>query len=147
MDPVKDAQETDSAAHRRRVIGHETYLWVVRDALSRMKIDRPSKVSDWPPKGSGRGGGDAVARSSALLQGLEVGRLAGHLPGLEQAAVSWQAGQHQPDALAALVVAHDVLVHSGGHQVHIVSPLEVELRFREGRGPPPPSWMRRRISG
>ncbi|GCA97394.1 hypothetical protein NCCNTM_10290 [Mycolicibacterium sp. NCC-Tsukiji] len=68
-------------------------------------------------------------------------------PGLEGAAVTWQAGQHQPDALAALVVAHDVLVHSAGRQVHIVSPLDVARRAREGTLPPPPAWMTRRIGG
>lgn len=50
--------------------------------------------------------------------GLETGttRIAGYLPSLESASVTWQAGQYQPDALAALVVAHDdVLVHSAGH--------------------------------
>ena len=98
-------------------------------------------------QGQRSGQGDAVARSSALLQALEVGtcRIAGHLPGLEGAAVTWQAGQHQPDALAAVVVAHDVLVHSAGHQAYIVSPLDVERRLREGRAEPPPIWMRRRI--
>jgi hypothetical protein len=127
----------------------ETYRRVVNDALRRAKLDRPVKVSTWPPKGCGRGHGDAVARSSALLQGLETGttRIAGHLPGLEGAAVTWQAGQHQPDALAALVVAHDVLVHSLGAQVHIVSPLDVARRAREGLIPPPPEWMRRRLGG
>jgi len=42
-----------------------------------------------------------MARSAALLQALEVGacRLAGHLPTLEDQAVAWQAGQHQPDVL------------------------------------------------
>lgn len=125
----------------------ETYRRVVNDALKRAKLDRPIRVTTWPPKGSGRGHGDAVARSAALLQGLEVGtcRIAGHLPELEQAAVTWQAGQHQPDALAAVVVAHDVLVHSAGHQVHFVSPLDVERRARRGELPPPPPWMRRRI--
>ncbi len=105
------------------------------------------KVTTWPPKGSGRGGGDAIARSAALLQGLETGttRIAGHLPDLEGAAVTWQAGQHQPDALAALVVAHDVLVHSVAQQVYMVSPLDTARRAREGKIPPPPTWMRRRI--
>ncbi|WP_083154215.1 terminase large subunit domain-containing protein [Mycobacterium persicum] len=125
----------------------ETYRRVVNDALKRAKLDRPIRVTTWPPKGSGRGHGDAVARSAALLQGLEVGtcRIAGHLPELEQAAVTWQAGQHQPDSLAAVVVAHDVLVHSAGHQVHFVSPLDAERRARRGDLPPPPAWMRRRI--
>jgi phage terminase large subunit-like protein len=127
----------------------ETYQRVVKDALRRAKLHRPIKVTTWPPKGSGRGGGDAMARSAALLQGLETGatRIAGHLPGLESAAVTWQAGQHQPDSLAALVVAHDVLVHSVGQGMHIVSPLDVERRAREGKLPPPPVWMRRRIGG
>ncbi len=60
-----------------------------------------------------------MARSSALLRGLEVGttRIAGHLPDLEGAAVTWQAGQHCPHALAALVVVRDVLVHSLGQQM------------------------------
>ena len=95
----------------------------------------PIRVTTWPPKGSGRGGGDALARSAALLQGLETGtaRIAGHLPDLEQAAVTWQAGQHQPDSLAALVVAHDVLVHSIGQQWGFSSPLDTERRAREGR--------------
>lgn len=90
-----------------------------------------------------------MAHSSALLQALEVGtaRIAGHLPGLEAAAVTWQAGQHQPDSLAAVVVAHDVLVHSAGHQFHIVSPLDLARRAREGTMPPPPGWMTRRIGG
>jgi hypothetical protein len=125
----------------------ETYKRVVHDALRRAKLNRPIRVSTWPPKGSGRGGGDAIARSAALLQGLETGttRIAGHLPDLEGAAITWQAGQHQPDALAAVVVAHDVLVHSAGHVVHIVSPLDVERRLREGKLPPPPEWMTGRI--
>lgn len=75
-----------------------------------------------------------MARSSALLQGLEVGiiRFAGHLPDLEQAAVTWQAGLHPPDALAATVAAHDVLVHSIGQQWGFASPLDPERRPREG---------------
>jgi hypothetical protein len=93
----------------------ETYMRVVREALSRARVDRPIVVSSWPPKGRSRVG-DAVARSASLLQGFEVGtvRIAGHLPEFEQAAVGWQSGQHQPDSLAALVVAHDVLVSGAG---------------------------------
>lgn len=103
----------------------ETYLRVVNEALRRVNTPHPIRVTAWPPKGFGRGGGDAVARSAALLQALEVGtcRIAGHLPDLESAAVSWQAGQHQPDALAALVVAHDVLVHAAAGQWTFVAPL------------------------
>lgn len=106
-----------------------TYERVVKDALRRAKLERPIKVTSWPPKGSGRGGGDAQARSAALMQGLEIGtcRIAGYLPALEDAAVTWQQGQHQPDALAALVVAHDLLVHGAGAQVNLASPLDLEF--------------------
>ncbi|CDM78539.1 terminase large subunit domain-containing protein [Mycobacterium marinum] len=127
----------------------ETYRRVVTDALRRAKLDRPVKVTTWPPKGSGRGGGDAMARSSALLQGLETGtaRIAGHLPDLEQSAVTWQAGQHQPDSLAALVVAHDVLVHAIGQQWGFSSPLDTERRMRESTITAMPEYLRRRIGG
>lgn len=137
----------------------ETYQRVVRDALARVKTDRRITVTAWPPKGSGRGGGDAVARSSALLQALEVGTcvLAGHFPRLEEAAVIWQSGQHQPDGVAALVVAHDVLAHAAGRSWQIASPLSgsvgggaaAGLQARMGRPAPVTSmeaWLRRRVS-
>lgn len=96
----------------------ETYLAVVRDRLRRAKIDRHIRVTSWPPRGSGRGGGDSVARSSAVVQALEIGtcRVVGNLADLEKSAADWQIGQHQPDALAALVVAFDVLSHAVGQQ-------------------------------
>ncbi|WP_349268964.1 hypothetical protein MPNTM1_04185 [Mycolicibacterium parafortuitum] len=101
-----------------------TYVKVVENALSRVRTPHPIRVTSWPPKGSGRGGGDSLARSAALIQGLEVGtvRMAGHLPELEDAAVGWQVGQHQPDQIAALVVAHDVLVHSLAGRVTFTNP-------------------------
>ncbi|WP_081345945.1 terminase large subunit domain-containing protein [Mycobacteroides chelonae] len=93
-----------------------TYVRVVKEALARAKPDRHISVTAWPPKGSGRGRGDAMARAASLLQSLETGscRLAGHHPEWEQQAVGWQAGQHQPDRVAALVIAHDVLIHAAG---------------------------------
>lgn len=89
----------------------ETYMRVVREALGRANLGRAVRVSAWPPKGRTRVG-DAVARSSSLIQDLEVGRcrVAGQLPGLEDAMVGWQSGQHQPDSMAALVIGHDTLV-------------------------------------
>lgn len=47
--------------------------------------------------------------------------------------MTWQAGQHQPDALAALVVAHDVLVHAAGRQWSFASPLDLERRVADRR--------------
>lgn len=127
----------------------ETYRRVVKDAIRRTQTPHPISVTSWPPKGSGRGGGDALARSAALLQGFETGtaRIAGHLPDLEQSAVTWQAGQHQPDSLAALVVAHDVLVHAIGQQWGFASPLGSERRAREGTITAMPEYLRRRIGG
>jgi phage terminase large subunit-like protein len=124
----------------------EGYLSVVNNALSRYRLTHSIKVSSWPPKGTDRGRGDAMARSAKLIQGLETGtvRLAGHLPALEAQAVTWQAGNHQPDCLAALTVAHDVLAHNVVY-VTIASPLDAARRAREGRMPAPPEWMRRRI--
>lgn len=126
-----------------------TYQAVVTDTIKRMRPDRPIRVSTWPPKASGRGKGDAEARSAALRQALEVGtcRVAGHLPSFEAQAVAWQSGQHQPDSLAAAVVAHDVLVHSIGAQWGLASPLDTERRAREGTITSLPAWMTRRISG
>ena len=112
-----------------------------------MRPDRPIRVSTWPPKASGRGKGDAEARSAALRQALEVGtcRVAGHLPSFEAQAVAWQSGQHQPDSLAATVVAHDVLVHSIGPQWGLSSPLDTERRAREGTITSIPAYLRRSI--
>lgn len=110
----------------------ETYIRVVKDALSRAKPDRPIMVTSWPPKASGRGGGDSLARSAGLIQALEIGtcRLAGYLPELEESAVTWQSGQHQPDSLAALVVAHDLLVHAAASRVSIIAP-DLTSRFSD----------------
>lgn len=111
-----------------------TYTRVVKEALARARPDRTVSVTPWPPKGSGRGRGDAVARAAALLQAAEVGtfRLAGHHPDWEAQAVGWQSGQHQPDRVAAAVVAHDVLVHAAGAQMRIVMPIG-RLDDRTGR--------------
>ena len=125
----------------------EGYLSVLTNAIRRYRLPHYVRVSSWPPKGSDRGRGDAMARSASLIQGLEVGtvRLVGQLPSIEAQAVLWQAGAHQPDCLAALTVAHDVLAHSAG-RVTIVSPWDTERRMRAGRSAPP-AWMRRSIGG
>jgi len=127
----------------------EGYLSVLNTTLRRYRLAHPIRVTSWPPKGdkSGRGRGDAMARSAKLIQGLETGtvRIAGHLDSLESQAVQWQAGQHQPDCLAALTIAHDVLTH-GGHLV-VASPFDAARRAREGRIGAAPEWMRRRLGG
>ena len=87
---------------------------------------QPIDVVPWPPRGSKRGGGDSHTRSTALLAQLENGRtcLAGHFPNWETRATGWQVGQHQPDGLSALVVAHDELIHAGGLEWDMALPFE-----------------------
>ncbi|MGP4054138.1 terminase large subunit domain-containing protein [Mycobacterium sp. 4D054] len=111
----------------------ETYVRVVNEALKRARTTRQIKVSSWPPKGSGRGGGDAIARASGLLQALETGtcRVVGHWPDFEEHAVQWQQGQHCPDEVSALVVAHDVLVHSLADRVTFTNPAAMDRRMRQ----------------
>ncbi|MBU8824134.1 terminase large subunit domain-containing protein [Mycolicibacterium goodii] len=107
----------------------ETYTRMVREALQRAvergELGWSIRVTAWPPKGRARVG-DAVARSGALLQALEVGtcRLAGHFPDFEAKAIGWQSGKHQPDSLAALVIGHDECVHSTGLEWDIAGPLD-----------------------
>lgn len=125
----------------------EGYLSVLNTAMRRYRLPHSIRVTSWPPKGdkSGRGRGDAMARSAKLIQGLETGsvRLAGRLDSFEAQAVTWQAGSHQPDCLAAAVICHDVLTHGSG--ITIVSPLDIERRVR--RGQHAPSWMTRSLGG
>ena len=116
------------------------------EALPKYRLRRPIRVTGWPPKGSDRGKGDAVARATGPLAALETGRcrIAGYLPDFERQAVTWQSGAHQPDRVAAAVVAYDVLSHSIGQQMHVVNMADIARRVRSGEAPPP-AWMRRRI--
>lgn len=100
-----------------------TYVRIVREALANTASAGHIRVAGWPPKGKPRKG-DAIARAQPLLQALETGRcvIAGNLPEFEAAAVQWQAGQHQPDQLAAAVIAFDVLGPVAGQQFTFVAP-------------------------
>jgi hypothetical protein len=114
-----------------------TYVRVIREELARRNPGRFIKVSGWPPKGSPRRG-NAEARAAMLLQALETGRcrIAGHLPGLEEAAVHWQAGgQHCPDQVSAMVIAHDLLAPIAGQRIEFAAPdLTARISDRPGIG-------------
>jgi hypothetical protein len=76
------------------------------DVYQRRNVLSSIRVKQW------RGTGDAVARSGLLRQAVEVGTCRAVVPELDtmiDQAVTWQAGQHQPDRVAAGVIAHDVL--------------------------------------
>ena len=129
----------------------ETYTRVVNEAIGRATasgtLNRTIKVSAWPPKGRARVG-DAVARSAALLQALEVGtcRLAGYFPEFETKATAWQIGQHQPDSFAALVIGHDVCINSAGLQWDLSAPGDEQPEQQPGSVTDMGDWMSRRAA-
>lgn len=109
----------------------------------------PFMVTQW----RGPSKADAVARSGGLSQALETGKcrtVEFALAVFEEMACDWQAGQHQPDRVAAGVICHDRLAALGGGQMTITGPLTTPPRGPGGPGggaaiPPPPDWMRRKI--
>ncbi|MCU1698977.1 MAG: hypothetical protein JWR34_5040 [Mycobacterium sp.] len=80
-------------------------------------------MSTWPPKDTPRRG-DALSRSQGLIAALETGkcRIAGQFDGLEADMLSWEAGQHQPDSVAAATIVFETLAASAGARVTIAAP-------------------------
>lgn len=98
-------------------------------------------VSPW------RGKGDAVARSALFRQATEVGtcRMVGdEMAEMESQAVLWQVGQHQPDRVAASVIAHDRLMALGGRKTTLGSPLKSANR-PTGANPGRAAWLSRKV--
>lgn len=94
------------------------------------------KVHPW------RGKGDAVARSALLRQAVEVGTcrvVTDEMTTLVEQAVTWQQGQHQPDRVAAAIIAHDRLVARGGRTSSLGNPA------RPATAAPAPAWITRKI--
>nr|MCH9728738.1 hypothetical protein [Actinomycetes bacterium] len=106
-----------------------TYVRLVTEALKRQAPPHHVTVSSWPPKGRARVG-DALARSAGMLAAMENGgcRIAGHLPDLEAAMTGWQPGAHQPDSVAAAVIAFDTLADAAGQRWQIAAPAGVTDR-------------------
>lgn len=116
---VEVAFEAYSTPTTYQRILRDTFTAMRREASSRRRngedlsaVDRriitsaapPFRIKPW------RGKGDAVARSASLRRDLEVGqaRVTGAaLAVLEEQAAEWQDGQHQPDRVAAAIIAHD----------------------------------------
>lgn len=105
------------------------------DAITRSKLQALlNRVIGW------RGTGDAVARSGLLRQAVEVGTcvVLGHeMAVLEDQAVNWTVGRHQPDRVAAAVIAHDRLMAMLGKQAQIGVP----IGSTAGRNP----WLGRKV--
>jgi hypothetical protein len=98
----------------------------------------PFTIKPW----RGANKADAVARAGGLSQSLETGRcrtVEGALAVFEEEAADWQAGQHQPDRVAAAIIVHDELMDLAGAQMHVAAPIN------RATAAPPPAWMRRKI--
>lgn len=111
-----------------------TYVRLLREAVARQGSEHQITVSTWPPKGQARKG-DALSRSQGLIAALETGRcrVAGQLPDLEADMLSWEAGQHQPDSVAAATIVFETLAASAAGQITIATPDSRRLGERSGR--------------
>jgi hypothetical protein len=131
-----------SAIHVEAFQSGVTYTRLISEAIARQAPPHRISVSAWPPRGSGRGRGDAMTRAAGMLAGLENGScvVGGHLPDLEADMTGWQAHQHCPDAVAAATICFDVLSHSAaGQGVTFIAPTAARLG---GGGGVPASRMR-----
>lgn len=107
-----------------------------RDTAAAIRRTYDLKVYPW------RGKGDAVARSALLRQAVEVGtcKVVGpEMTTLVEQAVTWQQGQHQPDRVAAAIIAHDRLIARGGRTGGLGDPT------RTTPTGPAPAWMTRKL--
>lgn len=91
-----------------------------------------------------RGGAkvDAIGRSALLRQSLETGRavtVEDKMDQLQAVACGWQIGQHQPDRVAAAIIAHDRLARNS--QMAIAAPPTGPTQTVST-----PEWLRRSIS-
>lgn len=96
----------------------------------------PFTIYQWRAKG------DAVGRSALMRQAFETRKcrtVEYKLGVFESQACDWQAGQHQPDRVAAALIAHDRLAALGGGRMTMAAP--VSTRPQQA-----PAWMRRRIT-
>jgi len=102
-----------------------------------LPVQMPFVIYKW----RGRGSVDAVGRSSLLRQAFETGkcRTVEHkLAVFEAEAADWQSGQHQPDRVAAALIAHDRLAALSAGQITMTAPFPI-------RPVDTPAWLKRRI--
>ncbi|URM86104.1 terminase [Gordonia phage BiggityBass] len=135
-----------------------TYVNVLKQALvdirreAKRKIARDIPLAAWERRSllqlpftihKWTGKGDATARSALLRQSLETKRaqVVEHrmVVAVDQA-VLWMPGQHQPDRVAAMIIAHDRLHKLGGGTTQMSTPVS-------SRPVEAPAWLRRRVSG
>ncbi|AHJ88504.1 terminase large subunit [Mycobacterium phage Julie1] len=138
----------------------KTYLQVVRKAYRAFHEEAVAKlkrgeqltpveqraIPDLPPfqivPWRGPSKADAVARSGALSQAFETKQcrtVEFALRVFEEQAADWQAGQHQPDRVAAGVIVYDKIMEMAGSKMTIASPAKAR------KNQAPPAWMTRKI--
>ncbi|WP_234802636.1 terminase large subunit domain-containing protein [Mycobacteroides salmoniphilum] len=105
-----------------------TYARLLREAVATSRAGHQITVTTWPPKGQARKG-DALSRAQGLIAALETGRcrIAGQLPDLEADMLSWEAGQHQPDSVAAATIVFETLAATAGARITFAAPLRGRL--------------------
>lgn len=108
-------------------------------ALGRGELP-PFRIYRWTTKG------DALVRSGALRQAMETGHVhtvEGKLDVMEAQAVHWQEGQHQPDRVAAAVIAHSRIVDLTDNSARLATPSGSLLGGAGGRAVP--ATLKRRL--
>lgn len=98
----------------------------------------PFTIYKWRAKGKGM---DSVGRSALIRQAFETrqAKVVEYKLGVfENQAADWQQGQHQPDRVAAAIIAHDRLAALGSGRVSMSAPINQ-------RPTQAPEWLRRRI--
>lgn len=94
-----------------------------RKALTSPEV--PFLINPWTGKG------DAMTRSVALRQGFAEGKVRLHgasMDTFEDQAIKWLPGQHQPDRIAAAVIAHSHLTRNANATMGLASPVQSARR-------------------
>lgn len=149
---VKRAVELAMAIGASRIVveGYSaatTYTRLLREAVERTDAAHTIRVSTWPPKGQARKG-DSLSRAQGLIAALETGRcrIAGTLADLEADMLGWEAGQHQPDSVAAATIVFETLAASSAGQITFAAPDSRRLSNGTNLAPVVPinsAWARR----
>lgn len=132
---VKVLKRAWEAIHKAAVDKHNAGGILTPTEQRALSAAAPFTIYQW------RASGDAVGRSALLRQACEVGTcrtVEFKLGVFEDQACDWQAGQHQPDRVAAAIIAHDRLAALGTGRPTLAAP--VSARPQDA-----PAWLKRSI--
>lgn len=132
---VKVIKRAWEAIHKAAVEKHNAGGILTPTEQRALSAQAPFTIHQW------RAPGDAVGRSALLRQACEVGTcrtVEGKLAVFESQACDWQAGQHQPDRVAAALIAHDRLQQLGTGRPNLAAPVNTRPQAA-------PDWLKRSI--